>query len=339
MTWLWYDVGVWTVLLLLGALSALSWGWSSARRAPSPSTLRAHYSGRVVWVTGASSGIGRAVALRAAELGGRLILSGRDHSALDAVRKECDSRRAAAAAHSSPSLPASSAVVEAFDLGWVGVVNGDAELRQVLGRVERAFDGRLDLLVNCGGQSVRGSAADTALAVDHALMNVNYFGQVALTKAALPLLLRQPRLGCVLFVNSVQGLLAVPHRAAYAASKHALTAFADALRVEQVGRVQVTQMFPGYVSTNLSLNALTASGAKHGQMDASTGSGMEAEEVAERCLVAAMTGETHVLLADAKARLGLHLRYWAPSLLTRILTRMARTPTPAAAAQSASSSR
>ena len=342
-------MAVWVALLLVGALPAVWWWWSSSHRSLSDSDLRLYYAQRVVWVTGASSGIGRALALRLAQLGARLILSGRDHSALDAVRRACDSNRAAASSTSSSSLPSSSSVVvEVFDLAWVGGLNGDAELRQVMERVERAFDGRLDVLINNGGQSVRGNVADTRLSVDHQLMNVNYFGAVALTKAALPALTRRRPTGsssanhlpCVLFINSVQGLLSLGHRSAYAASKHALTAFAAALRYEQEGRLQVTSVYPGYVHTRLSLNALTASGATHGQMDANTGRGMTAEEVAERILSAVVRGKADVIVADAKATLGIHLSYWAPALLTRILTRMARTaqPSTTATAHSISSS-
>ena len=267
---------MWMAALLVFACSAaaLWWGiWRPSLRRPTSASLRAHYGGRVVWVTGASSGIGRAVALRLAELRAHVVLSGRDQAALDAVKRLCEAKRGG-----SPSSPLPPALVEAFDLAWVGGVNGEAELRQAVERVSRAFDGRLDLLVNCGGLTVRGGVEDTALSVDHQLMSVNYFGAVALTKAALPLLLsaRQgtaataaltpstPFVPSVVFVNSVQGLLSLPFRSSYAASKFALTAFAASLRYELAGRVQVTSFYPGYVRTNLSLNAVQGDGSRWG---------------------------------------------------------------------------
>ena len=200
--------------------------------------------------------------------------------------------------------------------------------------MDRAFDGRLDLLIHCGGLSVRGGVGATQLSVDHQLMNVNYFGAIALTKATLHLLLPPPSptttalprapLSAVLFVNSVQGLLSMGYRSSYAASKHALTAFSKALRYECEGRLQVTSVYPGYVQTNLSLNALQGDGTKWGQMDATTEGGMTAEEVAERCLVAVYRKDADVVFADLKATVGLHLQYWAPALLSTITTRMAK---------------
>ena len=324
---------LWWLSVVVAVLSACGavvgwWVFQSSRQRPSPAALRRLFAGRVVWVTGASSGIGRAMAVRLAELGAQLVLSGRDQAALNTVKRLCEAKVATqSSSSSSSSSPA--VVVEAFDLGWVGGLNGEAELRQVVERVRRAFDGRLHLLVNCGGLTVRGGVEDTALHVDHQLMNVNFFGAVALTKAALPLLLStsppspSTPLPSVLFVNSVQGLLSLPYRSSYAASKFALTAFAASLRYEMAGRLRVTSMYPGYVQTNLSLNAVQGDGTRWGQMDATTKGGMRPEDVAERCLQAVAVGESDVLMADTRAVVGYHLQYWLPSLLTRVMTQTA----------------
>ena len=323
------------VSLLLLLPVALWWLWRSSRSLDaSEAELRACYGGRVVWVTGASSGIGRALALRLAAAGALLVLSGRDALALQQVKTQCEQRRGRAAAElsSAASASGSGVLVEAFDLGWVGNANGAQELQAMVARLSAAFGGRLDLLVNNGGLSVRGSAAETLLRVDHELMNVNYFGTIALTKAALPLLLRSRAAsgeggvrGAVLCMSSVQGLLPVGHRSAYCASKHALQAFFTSLRYEMADRLAVTIASPGYVQTALSLNALDAStGGRHGQMDATTAGGLAPDAVALRCLTAVLRSEPTVLVADLRTAVAVHLQYWAPWLLTRIMTGRAK---------------
>ena len=283
-------------------------------------------------VTGASSGIGRALALRLAELGCLLILSGRDQSALDRVKRLCEERRPPSTTPASPSYaPAASqptVVVEAFDLSWVGNVNGAKELQLIVARVMKAF-GRLDAVVCNAGLSMRGAVAETQLSVDHELMNTNYFGNVALTKAALPHLLnsraqfpataRPPVLaGSLLYTSSVQGLLAVPNRSAYSASKHALHGFVHSLQHEQP-TLHALLMCPGYVATSLSMHALAADGGKWGRMDDTTASGMSAESVAERMVQGWYQGVEEVWMCDVQAHVGIWLQWIAPSLLKRIM--------------------
>ena len=327
------------VIFILTAVSLIAGliYYKSHPAPPSDTTLRSYYSQRVVWVTGASSGIGRAVALRLAELGCLLILSGRDQSALDRVKRLCEERRP----HSLPPPAATSAsptyaptasqptvVVEPFDLGWVGTVNGAKELQLIVTRVMKAF-GRLDAVVCNAGLSMRGAVADTQLSVDHELMNTNYFGNVALTKAVLPHLLssrsqhpaaaRPPVLaGSLLYTSSVQGLLAVPNRSAYSASKHALHGFVHSLQYEQP-TLHALLLCPGYVATSLSLHALSADGGKWGRMDDSTAKGMSAESVAERMVVGCYQGVDEVWICDVQAHVGIWLQWIAPRLLKSIM--------------------
>jgi len=345
---------MWQLLLVLFTavclLAGLYYYYKSHPPPPSETALRAYYSQRVVWITGASSGIGRALALRMAELGCLLILSGRDQSALDAVKRLCEERRP----RSLPPPPASSAsstyasttaqpsvVLEAFDMGWVGTVNGAKELQLIVARVMKAF-GRLDGVVCNAGMSMRGTVADTQLSVDHELMNTNYFGTVALTKAVLAHLLqarsqfpataRPPVLsGGLLYTSSVQGLLAVPNRSAYTASKHALHGFVHTLQYEQPA-LQASIVCPDYVNTSLSLKALAADGGSWGKMDATTASGVPAETVAERMAVCWYQGVDEEWMCELQVKAAVWLQWIAPALLTRLMRKRSAKETAAFAA-------
>ena len=293
---------------------------------PSDAALRAYYSQRVVWVTGASSGIGRALALRLASLGCLLVLSGRDQTALDRVKRQCEERRPAraAAAASQPTV-----LIEAFDVAWVGSVNGATELALIVARVARAW-GRLDALVCNAGRGMRAALVDTQLSVDHELMNTNYFGAVALTKAALPHLLQsraqqQPSggragvlAGALLYTSSVQGVVAVANRSAYCAAKHALHGFVHALQYEQPA-LHALLLCPGYVNTQHSVHALQGDGGQYGRMDDTTAGGASAESVAEAMVVSWYSGLDEVWLCDAKTKVGIWLQWVAPGVLKGIM--------------------
>lgn len=163
--------------------------------------------------------------------------------------------------------------------------------------IQKVYDqcGNIDILVNNGGISFRGSIIETKIEVDKEIMSVNYFGSVALTKGKFCFLLHSINLGLpiriitaylrfccsffsavlpkmvmqksghIVFVSSVQGLIAIPDRSAYAASKHALQAFGDSLRAEMhQHNINVTVISPGYIKTNISLNALNGAGNNYG---------------------------------------------------------------------------
>nr|DBA20177.1 TPA: hypothetical protein GDO54_015893 [Pyxicephalus adspersus] len=124
--------------------------------------------------------------------------------------------------------------------------------------------GKVDILINNAGISFRGNILNTEINVDRMIMDTNYFGPVALTKALLPSMIKNKR-GHVVAISSIQGKISIPFRSAYSASKHATQAFFDCLRAEMVPyNIDVTVISPGYIQTNLSLNAVTEDGSKYG---------------------------------------------------------------------------
>jgi len=255
-------------------------------------------SQQVVWITGASAGIGEALALEFAQQGARLVLSARNAAALERVRKACASTEV---------------LVVPLDLTDIG--SHTAAVEQVL-----AHFGRLDVLVNNAGLSQRSLALETTLAVDRQLMEVNYFGTIALTKAVLPHLVQQ-RSGRVVVISSLVGKFGTPYRSAYAASKHALHGFFDSLRAELTGTgVGVTLICPGFIRTSISINALTGDGAPLGTMDEATSRGTSPEAFARQAVRVISKGKNEAFIGGRET-LAVLVKRLTPGLFAWLLTR------------------
>jgi dehydrogenase/reductase SDR family protein 7B len=258
-----------------------------------------YFSDKVAWVTGASSGIGEALAPLLAARGATLVISARREDQLRRVQAAC------ANAERHLILPLDMSEGAAF---------GPA-LQLVLARF-----GRVDLLVHCAGISQRAYAAETQIEVDRRIMEVNYFGPVALTKQVLPSMLAR-RAGQIVVVSSLLGKFGAPNRSAYCASKHALVGFFDSLRAEVAGDgITVTMICPGFVRTNASLNALRGDGTPHGQMDALIQGGMASDECA-RQIVRAIEHRRREVYIGRKEKLGVFLNRLAPGLFARMIRR------------------
>jgi dehydrogenase/reductase SDR family member 7B len=155
-------------------------------------------------------------------------------------------------------------------------------------------------------------------------MLTNYFGTLALTKALLPSMMER-KSGRIVCISSVQGKFAIPHRAAYSASKHAMQAFCDSLRAEMdEHNVKVTLISPGYISTNLSLNALTGSGNSYGKMDDTTAHGADPIEMANDIVRAILDDKKDVILCSLAPKLAYWIRIYFPSLYFWIMAKRAR---------------
>ncbi|CAF4772258.1 unnamed protein product [Pieris macdunnoughi] len=264
--------------------------------------------GKVVVITGASSGIGEALAHAFYGYGCNVILASRRKSELERVKQDLLSKKV------------ENAVVEPV------VIELDlADKNQFELFIQKVHNvcGKIDILINNGGVSHRDSVMNTKMDVYEKIMNINYFGSVGLTKAALPRMIEQ-KSGHVVFISSVQGLIAIPDRSAYAASKHALQAFGDSLRAEMDQyNINVSVVSPGYVKTAVSLNALTGSGDNHGVMDKSTACGFAAEYCAIKILDTVVQKNSELVVSQITPRLAIFLRQAAPSLYFWIMAKRA----------------
>lgn len=258
------------------------------------------FQNKVVWITGASSGIGEALAYAFSREGAKLILSGRREAELARVRAGC-------------AAPDSVRVL-ALDLQRLD------ELPAKAAQAEGLF-GQVDILVNNGGISQRSRGVESTMAVERAVMDTNYFGTLALTKAVLPAMLAR-KSGQIVVVSSLAGYLSTPMRSAYAASKHALQGWFNSLRAE-VWRdgIAVTMICPGFVRTNISENALAADGSKHGKLDNYTARGMSAEKCAAKTLHA-VAGRKEEALIGGWEVMAVYLKRFAPWLYSWIIRRI-----------------
>jgi len=255
---------------------------------------------KVVWITGASSGIGEHLAYAFAAKGAKLILSSRNQAELERVQQNCP-------------------------LGTpVTILPMDVtQYDELPALAQKAFGyyGQLDILVNNAGLTQRALVKDAPFKMDEHIMAVNYLGTVALTKAVLPFMLEQ-QAGKIVVVSSIMGKIGTPLRSAYAASKHALHGFFDCLRAEvHDAGIQVCLLVPGYVNTNISRNALRGQGERYQGLPDSTQQGLHPTDFARRALRAIAAGKNEALIGG-KETLAVYLKRFFPGLLARMVRKV-----------------
>lgn len=263
--------------------------------------MESYFNQKVIWITGASSGIGEGLARALAPLGARLILSSRREAELERVT-------------ASLTGEAGNFLVLPLDLEQPEAFAG------LTARV-MAYFGRIDMVIHSGGISQRAAVKDSPLAIDQKVMAINYFGAVGLTKAVLPVMLSQQQ-GHFVVISSLVGKFGTPKRSAYAASKHALHGFFDSMRAE-VWRdhIQVTLVCPGYIRTQISYNAINAAGEKYMRMDQNQLQGMSPEKCARLILKAVAAGKQETVVGG-KETLGVYFKRFFPSLFSRVVRNM-----------------
>jgi dehydrogenase/reductase SDR family protein 7B len=253
---------------------------------------------KVIWITGASGGIGEALARELAADGARLILSARRKSELERVR--------ASLANSTQHL------LLPLD------ITDSAAVTLALHTIKQQIGG-LDWLINNAGVSQRALITDTTSDTDRKLFEVDYFAQINLTRQALPLLLADGG-GKVVFISSVAGLVGTQYRGSYSAAKAALHLWANSLRAEMFEQgLSVATIFPGFVKTDVSRHALTGDGSTLGQMDDAQANAMSAEAFAEQAVKALLKGKNYIVIGGLKERLAALVSRLSPELLYKII--------------------
>lgn len=263
-----------------------------------------NFDHKIIWITGASSGIGKSLAIALSKKQTKLILSSRNEAALNAVKNACE-------------YPEN---VKVLPLDLENYINLSAKVEAAL-----ALFGGVDMLFNNGGVSQRSLAKDTTMEVDKRIMEVNYLGTVALTKALLPHFIDKKG-GHFVVITSIVGKIGTPLRSSYAASKHALHGFFDSLRAEVYHyNIKVTLACPGFVQTNVSLNALTADGTPQNKMDGATKNGLTPEVFAEKLLKAVRQEKQEVYIGGFKEKLAVYVKRFFPKLLSKMIRKLAVT--------------
>jgi len=258
--------------------------------------------GKTVWLTGASSGIGEAMAYELNRQKVNLIISARRKEELERVKSNCE----------NPDK----VKVLTIDL------SDEFSLSQKAKEAEILFEEGVEVLINNGGISQRDKVINTSLEVDRKIMEVNYFGTIALSKALLPKMIER-KSGHHVVITSAVGIISTPLRSSYAAAKHALHGFYDSLRTEVYNdNIKVTIALPGFIRTNISVNALLGDGSNQNTMDEAQANGMTAEECARQIIVAIRKEKEEVYIGGLKEKAGIYLKRYAPGLFSRVVRKM-----------------
>lgn len=258
------------------------------------------FKDKVVWITGASSGIGKEAAMQLSKMGAKLILSSRKEKVLNDLK-------------GSLSHPESTLVLP-LDL------TQPETFAEAVAKVYNQF-GKVDLLFNNAGISQRSYVVDTDISVDRKLMEINYFGTVALTKAVLPRMLKAGG-GHFAVVTSVVGKFGFGVRSAYSASKHALHGFFESLYIELNKQgIEITLIAPGPIQTDISLNALDGAGNPTGEMDDMQKKGMPVDMAVNEMLHAIANKKKEIIIGGFKEKLGVKLKAFWPTLFFKMATK------------------
>lgn len=258
-----------------------------------------NFTNKTIWITGASSGIGAALARALAARGARLILSARSADKLEAVRLSCSAR-------DHLCLVMDLADQSSIETAWNGM---------------QKLPNKVDILINNAGMTQRARVIETHMEVYRLLLEVNFLAAVDLTKKVLPDMLEQGA-GQIVSISSVMGKFSSPQRSGYAAAKHALQGFMDSLRAEvHAAGIQVLVVSPGFVNTDVSHNALRGDGTLHNKMDPGQATAISAENCAEQIIAAMAKGRAEVF-PGGKERIGLLLQRISPALLRRVMRKV-----------------
>ncbi len=255
------------------------------------------FANKWIWITGASAGLGEAMALALAKENAHLILSARNEEKLHEVAKKCGGN------------------------GQKHVLPLDLAKNEELAKIVQAaltLAPHIDILINNGGISQRATAVETVPEVTRKLFEINFFGTIELTRLVLPSMIRR-KSGHIVAISSIVGKFGSPKRSTYSASKHALHGYFDSLRFEvEDDNIDVTLVCPGFIRTNISRNALTADGEPQNTMDDKQAHGLSPEVFSSRVLRAIRKKKKEVNIGKYEI-LGVYLKRFVPGIFRKIL--------------------
>lgn len=252
----------------------------------------------MVWVTGASSGIGLAVAVEMAAKGAKIVLSSRNQQKLEEVKQ-------------SLTNPDRHVILPLDVSDKDGLAKAIETNQELLSTV--------NALVNSAGISQRSLTWEASPESERHVFETNYFGSIATAKAVLPHMVANND-GLIINLSSIVGRIGFPLRSSYAASKHAIHGYFDSLRAELPGKnIQILNVCPGRIKTNISLNAVTSDGSKHGEMDPGQAGGIPADVCARKIIRAAESGAAELYIG--KERFLIYLHRYLPSVFRRVVSK------------------
>lgn len=257
-----------------------------------------NFKNKVVWITGASSGIGEALVYLLNEQGAKLIISSRRADALYKVKQKC--KKSPLDVHVLP-----------LDL---------EQTESLFTKADAAYKiyGVIDILINAGGISQRGNVLETEPAVEQKIMNINFWGTVNLSKALLPKMINQGS-GNLVILSSVVGKFGTAFRSTYSASKHALHGYFDSLRCEVADKgISINIICPGFIKTNVTINSVKPNGEKYNKMDANQENGMDVFDCANEILKAIDKNKEEVLIGG-KETYGVYLKRFMPKYFSKMI--------------------
>lgn len=253
---------------------------------------------KVIWITGASSGIGEALVYACAKQNAIIILSARRESELLRVVK-------------AAGLTSANSLIIPFDLS-------DTKLAKEYAQEIITKFGKIDILINNGGQSQRSSIIETSTETERQLFEINYFSAVNLSKAVLPFMLKYGY-GKIVVLSSIAGKFGFYLRSSYSAAKHALHGYFESLRLENEKKgISVLMVCPGKIKTNVSFNAEIGDGKTHNQMDPSHEHAMSAEECAKQIIAGILSNKEEIFIGG-KELLIVKIKRFLPKLFGKMI--------------------
>jgi dehydrogenase/reductase SDR family member 7B len=257
---------------------------------------------KVVWITGASSGIGLALSELLYNEGAKLVISGRNENQLKQIKDKLTNK--------------DNCLILPFDLKNIH------EFKDLQKKVIDNF-GRCDVLINNGGFSQRSKATDTPEELEREIMEIDYFAQVALSKSVLPNMVKNGG-GKIVVISSIAGKFGFYLRSSYSAAKHALQGYFESLRLEEEeNNISVLLVYPGKIKTNISVNAVLSDGKKHNSIDESFENCMSADECAKE-IILAIKNNSEELLVGRKEILMVKFKNYLPFVFRKVIRRIKR---------------